>query len=80
MDPIAVGSVTLTAIEEAADRGVKVRLLVDAMFSAKYPEPLGRLAARRGIEVRRFDVAPVMGGVLHAKYFLIDGREVYLGS
>jgi phosphatidylserine/phosphatidylglycerophosphate/cardiolipin synthase-like enzyme len=77
--PSRLGPV-LTAIEEAADRGVAVRLLVDAMFSAKYPEPLGRLSARRGITVRRFEVGPVMGGVLHAKYFVVDGREVYLGS
>jgi len=70
----------LRAIEAAADRGVSVRVLVDALFARKYPEPLERLGGRRGIAVRRFDVQPVMGGVLHAKYFVVDGREVYLGS
>ena len=57
-----------------------VRILVDASFAGHYPEPLGRLAAHRGIEVRRFDVGRVMGGILHAKYFVVDGREVYVGS
>ncbi len=70
----------IEAIEAAADRGVAVRLLVDAGFAKKYPETLDRLAARRGVTVRRFDVGAVMGGVLHAKYFVVDGREVYLGS
>ncbi|MFT3767534.1 MAG: phospholipase D-like domain-containing protein [Minicystis sp.] len=70
----------LQAVEAAADRGVVVRLLVDAMFAKRYPESIDRLAARRGVTVRRFDVGKVMGGVLHAKYFVVDGREAYLGS
>ena len=68
------------AVEAAADRGVAVRILADASFAKRYPETLDRLAARRGIAVRRFDVGPVMGGVMHAKYFVVDGRETYLGS
>ena len=70
----------IAAIEAAAHRGVAVRLLVDAGFSKQYPEILDRLGAEPGITLRRFDVHPVMGGVLHAKYFLVDGRETYLGS
>jgi phosphatidylserine/phosphatidylglycerophosphate/cardiolipin synthase-like enzyme len=30
--------------------------------------------------VRRFDLRASTGGILHAKYFLVDGREAYLGS
>ena len=51
----------IQAIEAAADRGVAVRLLVDAGFAKRYPETLDRLAARRGVTVRRFDVGAVMG-------------------
>ncbi|MGZ3461268.1 MAG: phospholipase D-like domain-containing protein, partial [Archangium sp.] len=68
------------AIEAAADRGVKVRLLVEEKFYKVYPETLERLAKRPGIQVRRLDTAKSMGGVLHAKYFVVDGREAYLGS
>lgn len=68
------------AVEAAADRGVRVRLLCDSMFAKKYPETIDRLAARPGVDVRRFNVGRVMGGVLHAKYFIVDGREVFLGS
>jgi phosphatidylserine/phosphatidylglycerophosphate/cardiolipin synthase-like enzyme len=70
----------LAAVEAAADRGVAVRLLVEQGFYGRYPESVDRLAARPGIAVRRFDMASRMGGILHAKYFLVDGREAYLGS
>ncbi|AKI99410.1 phosphatidylserine/phosphatidylglycerophosphate/cardiolipin synthase-like enzyme [Archangium gephyra] len=69
------------AIEAAADRGVKVRVLAEEKFYKQYPETLERLAKRPGVEVRRLDTAKVFGGgVLHAKYFVVDGREAYLGS
>jgi phosphatidylserine/phosphatidylglycerophosphate/cardiolipin synthase-like enzyme len=70
----------IQAVEAAADRGVAVRVLADAVFARKYPETLDRLAARRGIAVRRFDVGAVMGGVMHAKYFVVDGRDAFIGS
>jgi phosphatidylserine/phosphatidylglycerophosphate/cardiolipin synthase-like enzyme len=70
----------IEAIERAADRGVRVRFLADEFFAAKYPETLDRLSARKGIALRRYAVGPLMGGVLHAKYFVVDRREIYLGS
>ncbi len=69
----------LAALERAVARGVRVRLLVDATFHAKYPETVARLEAH-GAKVRRWDVAKATGGVLHAKYFVVDGRDAYLGS
>lgn len=70
----------VAAIESAADRGVRVRFLSEEKFYKTYPDTLDRLARRRGIEVRRFDVGALMGGVLHAKYFIVDGREAFIGS
>ncbi|HEV8630910.1 MAG TPA: phospholipase D-like domain-containing protein [Thermoanaerobaculia bacterium] len=70
----------IAAVERAAGRGVAVRLLGDAKFAKTYPDTLARLAKRPGIEVRTIDYGALAGGVLHAKYFLVDGREVYLGS
>jgi phosphatidylserine/phosphatidylglycerophosphate/cardiolipin synthase-like enzyme len=71
----------LDAIEKAAARGVAVRLLVEDEFAKKYPDTLARLEANpHGIQVRRFKVGPLMGGILHAKYFVVDDREAYLGS
>ena len=70
----------IRSIERAADRGVQVRFLAEAKFVATYPDTLARLDRRARIEVRTYDGAALAGGVLHAKYFLIDGREAYLGS
>jgi phosphatidylserine/phosphatidylglycerophosphate/cardiolipin synthase-like enzyme len=70
----------IQAIEAAADRGVKVRLLAEEKFYKRYPETLERLAKRPGVELRRLETAKSMGEVLHAKYFVVDGREAFLGS
>jgi len=71
----------IRAIEAAADRGVAVRLLVEAKFARTYPRTLARLEKRRGIEVRRWRAGRDLGGgILHAKYFIVDGRLAWLGS
>ncbi len=67
----------LEEIERAAARGVHVRLLVDETFYAKYPEIPDAWAHRANMETRRIDLRP---GVLHAKYFVVDGREAFVGS
>jgi len=70
----------IAAIEAAADRGVRVRFLAEEKFRKTYPDTLARLASRRNIEVRLYDVASIIGGVLHAKYFVVDRRQAFLGS
>jgi phosphatidylserine/phosphatidylglycerophosphate/cardiolipin synthase-like enzyme len=67
----------LEEIERAAARGVHVRLLCDETFYAKYPEIPDAWSKRANMEVRRADMHP---GVLHAKYFVVDEREAYVGS
>lgn len=68
------------ALIKAADRGVKVRFLADARFAKTYPEGLATLDAHPNIEVRKYDLGAIKGGVLHAKYFIVDGSEAILGS
>jgi phosphatidylserine/phosphatidylglycerophosphate/cardiolipin synthase-like enzyme len=68
------------AVERAAARGVKVRFLAEKVFQKTYPELLARLDAKDNVEVRIYDFGAIAGGVLHAKYFLVDAREVYVGS
>ncbi len=67
----------LDEVERAAARGVHVRLLVDETFYAKYPEIPDAWSHHPNMEMRRADMRP---GVLHAKYFVVDGREAYVGS
>lgn len=70
----------ILAILRAADRGVHVRFLIEQIFYAKYPEPIDTLAQHRNVEVRHFDLHASMGGILHAKYFVVDHREAFVGS
>lgn len=70
----------LAAVSSAAARGVKVRVLVDARMYKTYPASADRLAAVPNIEVRRIDFSSFAGGPQHAKYFIVDGREVFVGS
>ena len=67
------------ALKEALKRGVRVRFLADAGFAKIYPQVLQSLAGA-GAQVREYDVRKLTGGVQHAKYFVVDGREAYLGS
>lgn len=70
----------MKALETAAARGVKVRFLLDLKFSATYPEMIQRLKAITGLELRVLDMSATTRGILHAKYFIVDGEEVFLGS
>jgi phosphatidylserine/phosphatidylglycerophosphate/cardiolipin synthase-like enzyme len=70
----------LVAICKAADRGVKIRILVDARMYKTYPESVDTLGRRYNIETRRINYAKLTGGIQHAKYFIIDGQEVFVGS
>lgn len=69
----------LAAIERAVGRDVRVRFLADAVFAPKYPATLERLR-KAGVVVKTIDCAPRYGGVQHAKYFVVDGREAFVGS
>jgi phosphatidylserine/phosphatidylglycerophosphate/cardiolipin synthase-like enzyme len=68
------------AIEAAAARGVRVRFLSEERFYSVYPETLERLGRTDGVRVSRYDTSLSTGGVLHAKYFIVDGRDAFVGS
>jgi len=71
----------VAAVVRAADRGVHVRLLTDAGFYETYPAIPDELGRHTGIDVRLFDMeAATGGGVLHAKYLLVDDEEAFIGS
>lgn len=70
----------LAALERATKRGVRVRFLLEKIFLDKYPETVARLRATPGVDVRVYDLGPRTGGILHAKYFVVDDREAFVGS
>jgi phosphatidylserine/phosphatidylglycerophosphate/cardiolipin synthase-like enzyme len=67
-------------IGRAAARGVKVRLLMDAGFMATYPQPAESIGALPNVTLRRVDYRRLAGGVQHAKFFIVDGSDSWLGS
>ena len=69
----------LAAIGRATKRGVKVRFLADKGMSSKYPAALDQLG-KLGATVKTIDCGPRYGGVQHAKYFVVDGQEAFVGS
>jgi len=70
----------LSEVEAAAARGVQVRMIGDKGFHRTYPEILDRLGALPNIETRLLDARSLWGGVQHAKFMIVDGRDAYLGS
>ncbi len=71
----------IDAIGRAARRGVRVRILLDVRFKATYPHPADSLGRLTGIELRWLDMKKVSGGgVQHAKFMVVDGLHVFVGS
>ncbi|NOT34397.1 MAG: hypothetical protein HOP12_09530 [Candidatus Eisenbacteria bacterium] len=70
----------LAALGRAVARGVRVRLLLDGGMYRTYPRAADSLAAVTGFEVRLIDARRLLGGVQHAKFFVVDRSIVVVGS
>lgn len=71
----------LNAIIAAAQRGVKVRILVDSKMFKTYPDDVTWLEAQSPNIIKHvIDFGSLAGGVQHSKYFVVDTAEVFLGS
>ena len=68
------------ALKDASKRGVKIRLLADAKFAKTYPDDIARIGKFDGAELRIIDFGALAGGVQHAKYMIVDGKDAYVGS
>ena len=75
----AMGPV-LDAILAAGKRGVKVRVLVEKKFLGQSEAALDLLRDKAGVEVAVLDLSTLTGGILHAKYFIVDGKSAFVGS
>jgi phosphatidylserine/phosphatidylglycerophosphate/cardiolipin synthase-like enzyme len=68
------------AMVKAARRGVQIRIIADKRMAGTYPETLDSLNEISNISVRRISLYDAKGGVMHAKYFIVDDRQVFIGS
>jgi phosphatidylserine/phosphatidylglycerophosphate/cardiolipin synthase-like enzyme len=70
----------LDALIARADAGVKVRVLLDQSFLKDNQVGVDRLRQSGKIDIRVLPTTALTGGVLHAKYMVVDGVEVFVGS
>lgn len=72
----------LAALEAAGRRGVSIRFLMeDKGVAISDQATLDRLKAIPNLSFRLLPFAKVSGdGIIHAKFFVVDGRQAYVGS
>lgn len=63
-----------------ARAGVRVRILLDRTFMRESRSSLKSLRDIPNITIRILPVDSLTGGVLHAKYFIVDDSSVFVGS
>ncbi len=71
----------LKAIKDAAYRGVKVRIIIDESFyNDNYEKSADELSNIKNITIRKIPFKEIAGGVMHAKYFVVDKKDLFIGS
>ncbi len=75
----ALGAV-LDALVARARAGVTVRLLVEQSFLRETGPSTERLKTVPNLRIAILPTGALTGGVLHAKYMVVDGRSVFVGS
>ncbi len=68
------------ALKQAASRNVKIRMIFDAMFHKLYPDETACINDINNIEIRFMPINECLGGVMHAKYMIVDNENSYVGS
>lgn len=70
----------ISEIKSAAGRGVKVRIMIDGKFFERYKESANDFENIPNITVKKIPFDKIGGGIMHAKYFVVDGEDLFLGS
>jgi phospholipase D3/4 len=70
----------IDALAERARAGVQVRILTGRRFYSESMKSLASLKDIANVEVRALPVDSLTGGVLHAKYFIVDDSSLFVGS
>ena len=70
----------INALKKASARGVKIRFLIDKKMLNTSGPLKTRLESIKNVDLKIFDWSELGGGIVHAKYFIVDNREVFIGS
>ena len=72
---------SLQALERAAKRGVKIRVILEKKFEKNSLDGIARLKSIPGLDLRILDWSKVNGdGIIHAKFFIVDSTQAFVGS
>lgn len=71
----------IEALQRAAKRGVKVRLILSKQMLGTSQSTLDILKSSvSGLETRVLDLGKITGGIQHAKFFIFDSKKIFVGS
>jgi len=71
----------MAELVKASNRGVKIRFLAEKKFAKNSVEGFERLRTIPNLELRVLEYGAVKkSGIIHAKYFVVDGQAAYVGS
>jgi phosphatidylserine/phosphatidylglycerophosphate/cardiolipin synthase-like enzyme len=72
----------IDSLGRAAKRGVRIRILLEKKMEAVSKTSFDKLRAFPKLELRMIEYGKLGAGdgILHAKYFVVDGARAYLGS
>jgi len=71
----------LRALERAAKRGVKIRVILEKKFEKNSLDGIARLKSIPGLDLRILEWSRINGdGIIHAKFFIVDSAQAYAGS
>ncbi|MBI2385725.1 MAG: phospholipase [Elusimicrobia bacterium] len=72
---------SLQALERAAARGVRIRVLLEKKFEKNSLDGIARLKSIPGLDLRIIEWSKVNGdGIVHAKFFVVDSTQAFVGS
>ena len=69
----------LVALKTAADRGVKIRIVISNSAASDAPS-IARLKALPNVQFATINLSPLTNGIQHAKFWIIDGEKSFVGS
>ncbi len=70
----------ILSLMNASARGVKIRFLIEKKMLNISTPVMKRFGPFENISFTIFDWSDLNGGIIHAKYFIVDDREVFVGS
>jgi len=79
--PGSVMDSVIERLEAAGKRGVKIRFLLEEKgIRLSEASALERLRAIPNLSLRVLSYGQLSGGILHAKYMVVDGKQAFIGS